>query len=799
VPERERRRAFVLFLLTLFFAPLAFGTTEIWSMITVELLIAFTGFFYFLPYLGGKTVCYRVPGLLPLLLLLAWIFLQTLPLPLPVVRMIAPNIFHAYQPVLDLPETNSLLTHHWIPLTVNRKATLQELLRVGSYVLFYLVTIQLLTGGRRLLITVKAVSGLAVFIAFLSILQRITAPDTLFWFRELTDGKTAFGPWVYRNHYAGFMVMLCPLTVSQFLLHHPATEQFATFRQKLLAYFSEKKVALHLFWGFGSVVILASVFLTESRGGILSIFCGTLLCFFLIARQRERSGKLSLLILIIGLLIIVGWYSWEPIIERFSSILDSASGKIRDDRLLIWADTLKVLADFPLTGSGFGTFVDIFPGYKTLPDDLLYEHAHNDFLELLTEGGLIAGALGLWFILSVLHVGYRQIRSRKDKVAVFGAIGAFSGLFGLLVFSIFDFNLQNGANGLYFAFFCGLLVSSGHTRRYYQEQPTLLPSIKSSRLFRGAACTVSFGFLCAILLIQGKTVMAERFYAQARAVASLSDLESAVKRDKMVGLLQEAKDYDPLTGLYAYALANLRALQRKNEEAVALSAQAVSRQPMNFAYLQQLGRLIIPIDQSRGRKLLEIGCKRAEQKALAFQTWAEFELSRRFRSKGLKRLRKELELDARLLQPLYPLLRKYQLDRQEVAAVLPDRTSAWIGFWDQIKKEGGTEQYAFVLERSLDFIADEPDIRPRYFSEAVHYYRAQKKEAEAEDMLRLGIRYLPNYVPFHILLSEIYLKKGEKGQVPEEYERALLLDPENEGLQQQLRKLRQERQAARGQ
>ena len=785
------KTAFFLFLLTLFFAPLAFGTTENWSMITVELLIALTGLFYFSPHSDEKAVCFRVPGFLPLLLLLAWIFFQTLPLPLPVVRVIAPNIFQAYQPVLDLPGLRSL--DNWVPLTVNRKATLLEALRVSSYAFFYLLTVQLLTSSKRLLITVKAVSGLALCIAFLSVLQRITAPDTLFWFRKLTEGKTAFGPWVYKNQYAGFMVMLCPLVLSQFLLHHPSLDHLKTFREKILAFFSKSGAAAHLFWGFGSIVILSSVFLAQSRGGILSILCGVSFFFLLIARQQKRPGKLPLLLLVSGLLIIVGWYSWEPILERFSSIIDSGTGEIKDDRLLIWADALKIIADFPLTGSGLGTFVDIFSGYKTLPDDLLYEHAHNDFLELLTDGGLVAGALGLWFILSVLKAGYRQIRLRKDSVSVFLAIGAFSGLAGLLVYSMSDFNLHNGANGLYFAFFCGLLVSAGNTRRHYQNSPTLLIPMRSSQRIRGMAFTALLIFFCATLLFLGRIALAEKYYQQARLVASLSGLRSVVKREKMVGLLKEAKIIDPLTGLYAYALVNLIGLQQKNEEAVFLSSEAVLRQPMNFAYLQQLGQFITPVDQSRGQQLLEIGYKRADQKALSFQTWAEFELSRHTRKKGLERLKKELEQDSRLLRPLYPLLSKYQLDRKEVTAVLPERTSAWIGFWDQIKKEGRTERYAFVLERSLDFIGNEAKVSSRYFTEAARYYRTEKKEAKAEEVLRLGIRHLPSYAPFHILLGEIYLKRGDKDQAMKEYGQALLLDPGNEGLQHRVGKLHEER------
>ncbi|MCI5132900.1 MAG: O-antigen ligase domain-containing protein, partial [Candidatus Electrothrix sp. EH2] len=437
---------------------------------------------------------------LPLLLLLSWIWLQVISLPPPLVRILAPDIFHAYQAILDLPGLNDSDT--WIPLTVNPKATLLEGLRLSSYIFFYVLTIQLLTCGRRLLITVKAVGGLAVFIAFLSLIQRITAPDTLLWVRSLSDGKTAFGPWVYKNHYAGFMVMLCPLVLSQFLLRRPVLDRTGTCREKFLAFFSEDGVAAYFFWGFGTVVILASVFLTQSRGGILSLSFGLLL-FIVLTRQRRKTGILSLLILAGAFFIIVGWYSWEPILERFSRIFESGTGTIKDDRLLIWTDSLKIIADFPLTGSGFGTFIDIFPAYKTLPDNLLYDHAHNDFLELLADGGLIAGGAALCFIVSVLKTGYKQIRFRKDTRAVLLAVGAFSGLAGLLVYSIFDFNLHNGANGLYFAFFCALLISAGHTRQYYQSTPTLLlplllpaPLGRYMSYIKGAAFLTLLIFFC---------------------------------------------------------------------------------------------------------------------------------------------------------------------------------------------------------------------------------------------------------------------------------------------------------------
>ncbi|MCI5210037.1 MAG: tetratricopeptide repeat protein, partial [Candidatus Electrothrix sp. ATG2] len=357
------------------------------------------------------------------------------------------------------------------------------------------------------------------------------------------------------------------------------------------------------------------------------------------------------------------------------------------------------------------------------------------------------------------------------------------------VYSALDFNLHNGANGLYFAFFCALLVSAGNTRRYYQNSPTLLIPVRSSRRMSRATCIAALGSFCAILFLQGSIVLAEKYYQQARAVSSLADLKPAIKVERMVGLLEKAQNTDSLSGLYAYALANLRRWQQRRKEAVSLSAEAVLCQPMNFAYLQQLGQLLTSVDLHQARNLFESGYIRADQKILAFQTWAEFELSRPVGQRRLERLKKELEQNPGLLGPLYLLLSKYRLDQKEVAAILPEQTSAWIGFWDQLKKENRVEEYTFVPERALDFIKNESKMHPQYFTEVARYYRTNNNEEKAKDALRLGIRYLPAYAPFHILLGEIYLKEEDKGRAIKEYEQALLLDPENKGLLHSVRKL----------
>src|SRR5210317_1031601 len=137
--------SFKLFLFILAFAPLAFGTVEHWSMTTVQVL---TGLSLLLCLVGLKwegEPLLKVPGLLPLCLLVGLMAGQLVPLPPGLVKLISPSSWEAYRPVYELSGGD-----FWMPISVNQKATLQELLRISTYALFYILTIQVLRRGVRI-------------------------------------------------------------------------------------------------------------------------------------------------------------------------------------------------------------------------------------------------------------------------------------------------------------------------------------------------------------------------------------------------------------------------------------------------------------------------------------------------------------------------------------------------------------------------------------------------------------------------------------------------------------------------
>jgi len=103
-------------------------------------------------------------------------------------------------PVADLADQG-----RWLPISLNQKATIQELFRISSCAMAYILTIQLLNAPVPLKKTTNFVIFLAVGIAFLAILQQVSSPDRIYWFRTVPENAHPFGPWVNPNQFAGYI------------------------------------------------------------------------------------------------------------------------------------------------------------------------------------------------------------------------------------------------------------------------------------------------------------------------------------------------------------------------------------------------------------------------------------------------------------------------------------------------------------------------------------------------------------------------------------------------------------------
>jgi O-antigen ligase len=267
-------------------------------------------------------------------------------------------------------------------------------------------------------------------VSLFAILQHLTSNGKLYWFREIRSGGMPFGPYVNRNHFAGFVELVLPLALIPLVLSRVRRE---------------RRPAVGLF----AVILIVALLLSASRGGILSFGAelGVLGLFVIFRRTKGKQLVAGGAVLLVALLL-VSWLGVGQILERLSSVqvLEVTAGK----RASMRADTWRIFLDHPLLGTGLGTLQMVFPAYETLYDGKIVNHTHNDYLEALAETGLAGGLCCVWFIGVLLAESVKRLRQFNNSFAGALKLSGFVACSGFLVHSLVDFNLHIPANALLF-------------------------------------------------------------------------------------------------------------------------------------------------------------------------------------------------------------------------------------------------------------------------------------------------------------------------------------------------------------
>lgn len=315
-------------------------------------------------------------------------------------------------------------------VTASRYYTRIELQLLITYLIFVFLISQVFYRRGHWRVFVWFLMTLGFFVSVLGILQHLTFNGKLYWFRVMRYGGLPFGPYVNRNHFAGFAEMIIPVALVPLVLGKVRRER--VFVVVLFA-----------------VVPIVALLLSASRGGIISFVFEIVILFSLLLIHRIR-GKYVVVggIVVLSAVMAVSWIGVQQVLARFSGIqnLEVSTGK----RTAMRRDTWRLFLDHPLIGTGLGTFEMVYPPYDSLYDGKVVNHAHNDYLEALAETGAIGGLCCLWFLAVVL---LSSLNCMADLGNSFSSALNLSGLMacsGILIHSLVDFNLHIPANALLF-------------------------------------------------------------------------------------------------------------------------------------------------------------------------------------------------------------------------------------------------------------------------------------------------------------------------------------------------------------
>lgn len=272
--------------------------------------------------------------------------------------------------------------------------------------------------------------SLGFFVSIFGILQYLTFNGKLYWLRVMRYGGIPFGPYVNRNHFAGFAEMVIPMAMVPLVLGKVRRERI-------------------FLVGLFTLVPIVALVLCASRGGIVSFAVELLILLMLLLVRRVYSKHMMLGgLVVLCAVMAVSWIGVKQVLERFAGIqsLEVSTGK----RAAMRRDTWRLFLDHPLLGTGLGTFEMVFPSYDSLYDGKIANHAHNDYLEVLAETGLLGGLCCAWFLGSVI---WNSLKGMAELGSSFGSALNLAGLLaccGILVHSLVDFNLHIPANALLF-------------------------------------------------------------------------------------------------------------------------------------------------------------------------------------------------------------------------------------------------------------------------------------------------------------------------------------------------------------
>jgi len=283
------------------------------------------------------------------------------------------------------------------------------------------------------------VMSFGFLVALFGILQHLTFNGKLYWLREMHFGGIPFGPYVNRNHFAGFTELVIPISLVPLVLGKVRRERW--FLVSLFA-----------------VVPIGALVLSASRGGIISfgVEAGALVLWLVLRRTAGRHLLSGGAVLLLAFLM-VSWLGVQQLVERFSSLqsLEVTAGK----RASMRADTWRIFLEHPWTGTGLGTLQLVFPAYETHYDGKIVNHTHNDYLEGLAETGIAGGLCCVWFLGMLL---FDSLRRLSQPVGAFASTVQLSGLIaclGFLTHSLVDFNLHIPANALLFFLMANLATT----------------------------------------------------------------------------------------------------------------------------------------------------------------------------------------------------------------------------------------------------------------------------------------------------------------------------------------------------
>jgi O-antigen ligase len=423
------RFAFLVICIAIVTSALAYGTVQYWALGLFK-LGAFTILVLWVAdgWRLGNVRISRSPLQLPLLGAVILGLVQLLPL-----RDAAPGFVNT--------------------LSLDPNSTKLVIVQLSTLFVYFAATLVFVDTPHRLHLLVRTIMIFGFLLAIFGLTQSFISPTKVYGMRELNQ-STAFGPFINRHHFAGYMELTIALPLG--LLLAGSIDK-------------EKRILYLFIAGLMGVALV----MTSSRGGIISLVAEIVFLVIVTAiwkkqgeRRRVRSSRLkgvaarvalagALIVgLFAGVILLGGEFSLNRFIDSVNTD-DPTTGRAH-----FWAVTIDMIKANPVVGTGLGAYGVIYTRYDTRNGLYRLEQAHNDYLQVFSDAGVVGGTLAFAFVVILFYRGFGRAKSRDDfRRGV--ALASLGGCFAVLVHSFFDFTLHTTSNALLFLVLAALATLNG--------------------------------------------------------------------------------------------------------------------------------------------------------------------------------------------------------------------------------------------------------------------------------------------------------------------------------------------------
>ncbi len=550
----------------------------------------------------------------PLAALTAYLLLTLLPLNRRILAALSADTASFYASAAEVARDAGGKVGQGFPISLTPFDTEGEILKYVCYVLFFFLALNWLRYSRVYLNLYRAIIFSGAVVAAFGLAQSAWSNGKIYWTFQSGSGSP-FGPFVSHNHFAGYIELALGLALGMLLVEIRQFKEKAAF-PGVAGYFAWllHKDGSRAWMIFAAVfLMLVSLMASLSRGGMLSIAAASALFGLraLTIRRKEegetprtKSGRTLRLLAGAGLasvLVLMMIWVWTPYARtRWSNLYDSS---LRF-RLSIWNDSLAALSDFPLTGTGLGSFRTVFPHYVSAPVASEVTHAENEYLQWTLE----TGAVGL-ILLAIAGIAlasqiYFRLSGRRDYRARYLAFGALFSLLCIAFHNWGDFNMHIPSNALTTTAVIVLCLVAINFHRGKHGDRFLLASVHLPVRSIGGVSVLSMSLVLAGLVAQRSWARYESLKSVQGWVKDHPQLPRTVPDQETLAPLSRAQRYSPdndeaifLQASVFESAASARGflqLFKKNEmldQAAELLSGAIQLKPAEARYWAALGRV----------------------------------------------------------------------------------------------------------------------------------------------------------------------------------------------------------------